>query len=112
VLTEDMRPDSALILMIFGQVRSSSCLCRIRYWKTNRNRCTQVGQLGTSVFPRHVRIFAIDTAGVSKALASAARQNGVSIEGSGNFSDVYSTQPIGKDYFIKSSNESLHGGLR
>ncbi|TKA50401.1 hypothetical protein B0A53_06256 [Rhodotorula sp. CCFEE 5036] len=81
---------AALILMIFGQV----------------------GQLGTSVFPRHVRIFAIDTAGVSKALASAARQNGVSIEGSGNFSDVYSTQPIGKDYFIKSSNESLHGGLR
>ncbi|GAA5882289.1 hypothetical protein JCM3774_003358 [Rhodotorula dairenensis] len=81
---------AALILMIFGQV----------------------GQVGTSVFPRHVRVFAIDTAGVAKALESAARQSGVSIADAGNFSDVYSTQPVGEGYFTKGANESLHSGLR
>ncbi|GAA5993468.1 hypothetical protein JCM10908_002207 [Rhodotorula pacifica] len=84
---------AALILMIFGQV----------------------GQLGTSVFPRHLRIIAIDTAGVAKALSSAARQSGISVANvttSGNFSDVYSTQPIGKGYFSKDANETYHGGLR
>ncbi|BGP35871.1 hypothetical protein JCM10296v2_007723 [Rhodotorula toruloides] len=70
-----------------------------------------ITQITPSLIPRDLRIVAIDTSGLSTALAAAAKSSGVSIA-TGNFSDIYNAQPVGQGYFVKGQNESRHDGLR
>ncbi|GAA5991404.1 hypothetical protein JCM11641_004621 [Rhodosporidiobolus odoratus] len=73
----------------------------------------EISQISSDLMPRRLRLVHIDTSGLGVALAAASKSSGLTISGaSNNFSDIYNKDAVGEGYFVKSTNESRHDGLR